>query len=410
MQNEFFKNIEKALYPLAVHHTPSGSSEIAVSHQWAKSIAFKENFFGNTNINREQIRRCLKLNGVYISRSQFLKNYKKNIHLISKNKIDFTYIDLFCGIGGMRQGFDKAGGYCSFSSDIDKCSQDTYFKNYGEYPFGDITKIKARLIPDHDILVAGFPCQPFSQAGKKKGIKDTRGTLFYDIVRILNEKKPKVALLENVQGLISNNNGETIKTILEVIQSIGYHCNISVDVIKSKNLNLLKSEARKMVLSSKDFGIPHNRKRIYIVIWRSSSIKKFNYPKSKELKISVGDFLEKNPDKKYTISDKLWAGHQRRKKENLKNGKGFGYQLFDSSSKYINTISARYYKDGSEALISQENKNPRKLTPNELIKFQGFSNRFILCSSDQKSYEQFGNSVTVPVIEQLAKSIKRQLL
>jgi DNA (cytosine-5)-methyltransferase 1 len=165
-----------------------------------------------------------------------------------------------------------------------------------------------------------------------------------------------------------------------------------------------------MVLKSTDFGIPQNRQRIYIVLWRKGLSKNFSYPEPMGKDVTVGDILEKSPASKYTISDRLWNGHKRRKIQNKTNGKGFGYGLVSSDSLYTNTISARYYKDGSEILVSQKNKNPRKLTPKEASFLQGFPPEFIVNQSDVQAYKQFGNSVTVPVIASLAKQIRIQLL
>lgn len=305
----------------------------------------------------------------------------------------------------MRLGFQKAGGKCVFSSEWDKAAQKTYLDNFGEMPFGDITKINEKDVPEHDVLIAGFPCQPFSNAGLKKGIDDTRGTLFYDIARILKEKKPKVALLENVKGLISHDGGKTLKTILKTITDIGYSCQINKKVIENNDTKSIVAEAKKMVLKSKDFGVPQNRQRIYIVLWRDDVKKSFSYPEIKGTKTCVGSILDKQADKKYTISDKLWLGHKNRKIKNKKNGKGFGYSLVNTNSEYTNTISARYYKDGSEILIEQVGKNPRKLTPREASRLQGFPKQFILNKSEVQAYRQFGNSVTVNVVKEIALKI-----
>lgn len=306
-----------------------------------------------------------------------------------KNEIkEFSMIDLFAGIGGTRLGFYKTGKvYNVFSSEIDKFSIKTYKANFGETPNGDITKIDAKDIPDHDILVGGFPCQAFSQAGLKKGFEDTRGTLFFDIERIIKEKKPKAFLLENVKNLKNHDKGKTFKIIEKSLKNAGY-------TVFNK------------VLKARDFGVPQNRERIYIVGFRNDlNIKDFRFPEPLNIETSVGDILEKDVDEKYTISDKLWAGHQRRKKEHKLKGNGFGYSLFNKDSEYTNTISARYYKDGSEILIEQKNKNPRKLIPREAARLQGFPEEFIIPVSDTQAYKQFGNSVAVPVIYAIAKNM-----
>lgn len=293
-------------------------------------------------------------------------------------------IDLFAGIGGIRQGFETFGCETIFSSEWDKSAQETYKENYGLLPFGDITKIHEKDIPNFDILLAGFPCQPFSQAGLKKGLADTRGTLFFDIARIINHHHPKVVFLENVKRFKTHDSGNTFKTVKEVLEKMGY-------------------SVFAQVLNAKDFGLPQNRERIYIVGFYGSV--DFTFPTPLNTKTKLGDILEKNVNKKYTLSDALWEGHKRRKEEHRRKGNGFGYSLFNENSLYTSTISARYYKDGSEILIQQKNKNPRKLTPREAARLQGFSDNFILPKSDTQAYKQFGNSVAIPVVRAIAKEI-----
>ena len=301
----------------------------------------------------------------------------------------FTFIDLFAGIGGIRLGFESIGGECVFSSEWDKFAQNTYSANHGELPQGDVTAIPEEQIPNHDLLLAGFPCQPFSHAGLKKGFDDTRGTLFFDIARILDAKKPRVVLLENVKGFVSHDKGNTFEVVRRILENQGY-------------------EVHWKVLNAKDFGVPQNRERIYIVGIRAdlSGTGDFEFPSPSGKKTKLGDILEKNPDPKYTISDRLWEGHQRRLLEHRAKGNGFGYSLFDEDSPYTSTISARYYKDGSEVLIRQDGKNPRKLTPREAARLQGFPENFVIPVSDVQAYKQFGNSVAVPVIKAIAKSLK----
>ncbi len=337
----------------------------------------------------------------------------KEIPFTSKKKSSFTFIDLFAGIGGFRLAMQANGGRCVFSSEWDDAAKQTYYENYGEVPFGDITKDETKaLIPEHfDVLCAGFPCQAFSNAGLKKGIEDTRGTLFYHIAEILSTHKPKAVFLENVRGLISNDNGNTIRIVLKTITSMGYKCNISSDIIENGSLQKLKTEASKLVLSAKDYGVPQNRPRIYIVLWREDiAIENFLYPIPQKKKITVGSILEKSVSNAYTISDRLWAGHQKRRIENQKKGNGFGYCLFNSESPYTSTISRRYYKDGSEVLIEQVGKNPRKITPREAANLQGFPQAFHIPSSDTKAYQQFGNSVAVPVVQLVSEQIVKQIL
>lgn len=303
-------------------------------------------------------------------------------------------IDLFAGIGGIRKGFEIAFGNnidCVMTSEIDKHAIETYKANFGdENIYGDIKEIKEEDVPDHDILLAGFPCQPFSQAGLKKGFNDTRGTLFFDIERILIEKQPQAFLLENVKQLKGHDKGHTLKVILEHLDKAGYKTFVKV-------------------LAARDFGVPQNRERIFIVGFLDHSIN-FEFPEPTGIPTKVGDILEHDVDDSFTISDKLWAGHQRRKEANRLKGKGFGYSLFDENSQYTNTISARYYKDGSEILIAQKGKNPRKLTPREAARLQGFPEDFIIDKvSNAQAYKQFGNSVCVPVIAAVASQMKKYI-
>lgn len=303
-------------------------------------------------------------------------------------KNNLRVIDLFAGIGGIRMGFESHGCEVVFTSEWDSAAQGTYELNFGEKPDGDITQINEKNIPSFDILLAGFPCQPFSQAGLKKGLADTRGTLFFDIARIVNYHRPKVVFLENVKRFKTHDGGNTFAVVKNTLEGMGY-----------------KVFAK--ILNAKDFGVPQNRERIYIVAFLGDI--DFEFPEPSKKEVCVGDILEKSVDSKYTISDRLWAGHIRRKEEHLAKGNGFGYSLFNSASPYTSTISARYYKDGSEVLIEQKGKNPRKITPREAARLQGFPDSFKLPKSDSQAYKQFGNSVAVPVIKALAKKILKTM-
>ena len=316
---------------------------------------------------------------------------KQNNNL--KEKV-FKAIDLFAGVGGIRLGFEKVFQErieFVFSSEIDKYSQQTYNANFGVIPKGDITQIEVEEIPEHDIILAGFPCQAFSIAGHRKGFEDTRGTLFFDVARIAKHHKPKLIFLENVKGFKNHDKGATFKIVKETLEELGYK--VFADI-----------------LNAKYFGVPQNRERIYIIAVLNHDIN-FNFETIKQIKKTskLRNILDKNVDIKYTISDKLWEGHQRRKIEHKIKGNGFGYSLFNEDAEYTSTISARYYKDGSEILIEQKNKNPRKLTPREAGRLQGFPDDFKIPVSDTQSYRQFGNSVAVPVIEELAREIFKQI-
>lgn len=337
------------------------------------------------------------------------------------NAGSFRFIDLFAGIGGTRIPFQELGGKCVFTSEWDKFSQQTYAVNFGDTPSGDITKISSADIPEHDVLLAGFPCQAFSQAGLKQGFRDTRGTMFFEIQRILSHHRPKAFLLENVKQLRGHDKGKTLETILKILRGEN-ETKIPKDIILTKEVReSLKTKLDYWVdfrvLSAKDFGAPQNRERIYIIGFDKAAFpastdfsKLFVWPTPTGEKTKLGNILEKNSKvaDKYTISDRLWEGHQRRKREHKEKGNGFGYSLFNRDSAYANTISARYYKDGSEILIDQSDigKNPRKLTPRECARLQGFPEEYIVDAvSDVQAYKQFGNSVCVPVIRLLAKSI-----
>lgn len=325
----------------------------------------------------------------------------------------FKFIDLCAGIGGLRIPFDEIGGECVFTSEINKFARQTYVKNFLDGAGSEeeaLNKINTDVIeigdnrpqdvPDHDLLVAGFPCQPFSHAGKRLGFEDTRGTLFFSIANIISTKKPKVVLLENVRGLRNHDGGNTLKRILEVLRT------------PAEGLEYYVPEPK--TLCARDFGLAQNRNRIFIVAIRKDLdwAESFEFPEPTHDRnhLVLNDFLDELPDASLTISDRLWTGHQERKQRNLAAGKGFGFQLFDPiTSKYVSTISARYYKDGSEALIKQPGQNPRKLSTEEVKRLQGFPSDYKLGESKIESYRQLGNAVPVAVIRAIASNLSRYL-
>lgn len=311
-----------------------------------------------------------------------------------KEEAKFSFIDLFAGIGGMRIAFESHGGDCVYSNEWNKYCQQTYFANFGEQPDGDITKVDARIIPNHDILVAGFPCQPFSIAGVSKkqsmgratGFEDkTQGTLFFDVCRIIKAKRPKAFMLENVKNLKSHDKGNTFKVIMESLEELDYE--VFYDIIDGQNY------------------VPQHRERILIVGFDRKRFGKdidFKFDITPvEPKPVVSDILENDVDNKYTLSDKLWIYLQNYAAKHKAAGNGFGYGLADPSG-VARTLSARYYKDGSEILIAQEGKNPRRLTPRECARIQGFPDTFKIVVSDTQAYKQFGNSVVVPLMSDVA--------
>ncbi len=298
----------------------------------------------------------------------------------------YTFIDLFCGIGGIRLGFEKANCECVCSIEIDKNAGITYNENFVNYPLScDIRWKSTDTIPNFDILCGGFPCQPFSNSGNRKGFYDeTSGNLFFEIIRLLKEKQPKAYFLENVYGLLSNDNGNTFKTVQKSIEELGY--SFYYKIINSKLL------------------VPQNRERIYMIGFKDRTLD-FKFPDIPDLKPKLKDILETNVyTKHYTITDERWKHLQEFRKRKGKHG--FGYEIPDLEG-YSRTLLS-IYKD-EDILINQEGRNPRILTPRECARLQGFPDFFKIVVSDNHAYHQFGNSVTVPIIEYLAKEIVRTL-
>lgn len=312
----------------------------------------------------------------------------------------FTFIDLFAGIGGMRLAFQDLEGKCVFTSEWDTYAKKTYEANFGKVPFGDITKIHESEIPNHDILVGGFPCQPFSLAGVSKknslgrahGFMDkTQGTLFFDVARIIKHKKPKAFLLENVKNLRSHDKGNTLKIVLETLHELGY--SVTWKVIDGKHY------------------VPQHRERIIIVGFRDDqkdAFSQFTFPKLPKADKILKDILEPNVDSKYTLSDKLWKYLQNYAAKHKALGNGFGFGLAKPEG-ITRTLSARYYKDGSEILIPQRGRNPRRLTPKECARLQGFPENFEIPVSNTQAYKQFGNSVVYPLIKAVGREIVKAL-
>lgn len=311
------------------------------------------------------------------------------------------FIDLFAGIGGMRLGFEQAGCRCVFSSEWNRFSRRTYEANFHEQPAGDITKIAATDIPTHEILVAGFPCQPFSIAGVAKkrslgrptGFEDkTQGTLFFDVCRIIKEKRPHAFMLENVKNLCSHDKGNTFKVIQESLHELDYA--IFYQVIDGQAY------------------VPQHRERIFIVgfdarrFGRELSFDFALQPPARPLVLR--EILEPIVPDKYTLTDHLWQYLKAYAQKHQASGNGFGYSLADFNG-VTRTLSARYYKDGSEILIAQSGRNPRRLTPRECARLQGFPDSFEIPVSDTQAYRQFGNSVVVPLVADLARLMVAKL-
>lgn len=306
----------------------------------------------------------------------------------------FKFIDLFCGLGGFRLAFEKIDGECMFSSDINKSVQKTYALNFGEIPHGDITKIDACDIPDHDILCAGFPCQPFSIAGRRLGFKDTRGTLFFEVARILKEKKPLGFILENVKGLTNHDEGYTLEVILNTLDEIGYNYKYAV-------------------LNAKDYNVPQNRERWYCVGFRkdyTAKIDDFNFPKKIELKRKLSDIIEQEINTTgYIISETCERNIKKfvEKKSIEVTPHTLAYDIRPSRCHFIkgdisNCLTAKMGTGGSNvAVVVAQN---RKLTERECLRIMGFPDDYKIGKGYQ-AYKQIGNSVVVPVICKLAEEL-----
>jgi DNA (cytosine-5)-methyltransferase 1 len=328
---------------------------------------------------------------------------------------DFTFIDLFAGIGGIRIGFESIGGKCVFTSEWNEWAKKNYQANFGEedHFIGDIVPFPAEDVPDHDVLLAGFPCQPFSIAGvsKKNALGKphgfectTQGTLFFDVARIIAAKRPKAFLLENVKNLVSHNQGKTFEVILQTLQEeLGYH--VYWKVIDGQS------------------WVPQHRERTIIVGFRENSpftwdnliiprqrplLKKILHPQdgTEDAQEPYTTGKKAKVHSKYVLTDHLWKYLQDYAAKHRAKGNGFGYGLVTGND-VARTLSARYYKDGSEILVSRgKNKNPRRLTPRECARLMGFKDDYKIVVSDTQAYKQFGNSVVAPVITAVAKAME----
>lgn len=345
--------------------------------------------------------------------NESLHNYlasdlKFDVPFPTSEKPKFIFIDLFAGVGGFRIAMQNLGGKCVFSSELDKYAKKSYELNFGEVPFGDITRINENHVPEHDILCAGFPCQAFSIAGKRKGFEETRGTLFFDVARILKEKRPKAFFLENVKGLTNHDKGNTLKTILQVLrEDLGY------DVPNPR------------IMNAKDFGVPQNRERIFIIGFRKDlNVKGFKYPEAIEKKVSFSDVKEeKEVSVKYYLSDTYQKTLIEHKNRHANKGNGFGYEIIkdDECANAIvvggmgrerNIVIDCRLKDFKPVtkITGEVNKDFwRRMTPRECARLQGFPDKYKIEVSDAQSYKQFGNSVAIPAIQATAKLIVEKL-
>lgn len=351
---------------------------------------------------RMEIREFAKHHNLQIGDKIYLERLDRRVFRLRPLTKQLTFIDLFAGIGGTRLAFEKAGCECVFSSEWDKFAQQTYEANFGERPHGNIREIQSSEIPDHDILVAGFPCQPFSISGVSKknalgkphGFDDpTQGTLFFEIKRIIRDKKPPAFLLENVKHLKRHDKGNTFRVIRDTLE---------------KDLDYTIFDE---VLDA-DSYVPQHRERIFIAGFRDPAFFAFPHYEPR-VKPKFRDILDKEVPEKYTLTDHLWTYLQDYAKKHKAKGNGFGYGLTNLDG-HARTLSARYYKDGSEILVSQgNNRNPRRLTPRECANLMGFTQfcpYFKIPVSDTQAYRQFGNSVVVPVVYDIAKAIVQTLV
>lgn len=307
--------------------------------------------------------------------------------------MSFTFIDLFCGIGGFRQAMESVGGTCLFSCDKNKAARLTYQSNYGDMPEGNITKIQAEDIPAFNILCAGFPCQPFSIAGKQRGFADERGTMFFEIARIIKYHKPEVVFLENVANLEKHDNGNTLKVIIRTLKRAGY-------------------DVQYKVLNSKDYGVAQIRKRIYIVCFRKDLKAKFSFPEPFESNLAVEDFLETEVDGHYYIDRPDIVFYKEDSTVRVRDTYRIGYIGNIGQGRRIYSIkgltptfvvSSRGPAGGTESYYI--NGRVRRLTPDECKRIMGFPEDFIFPVKEERAYEQLGNSVAVPVLKAIARQI-----
>ncbi len=334
--------------------------------------------------------------------------FYKNVPFPKPKGAKFSFIDLFAGIGGFRMAFQNLGGECLFCSEWDTQAKKTYEANFGDVPYGDITRIKAKEIPNHDILCAGFPCQAFSIAGKRGGFEDTRGTLFFDVARIIKEKKPKAFFLENVKGLMNHRSGETLKTILNTLRN---------------DLNYYVPDPQ--VMNAKKFGVPQNRERIFIVGFRKDlKINDFQYPKPSSKSVSFADVKEESEvSVKYYMSTQYLQTLRNHKERHAKKGNGFGYEIIPDTGTANAIVVGGMGRERNlvydhrltnfvpvTKIKGEVNREGiRRMTPREWARLQGFPDSFVIPVADASAYKQFGNSVAVPAIQATAKKIVQKM-
>lgn len=414
--SNILKELEKALISDAQPYTPEGSEPKAIVHQWVHAISHDLPLFGEARgAKKSVIIKRLKDKGLFKNKTLFHQALTAHLPIAPPKKAKFTFIDLFAGIGGIRIGAQNNGGVCVFSSEFDTFSQETYLDNHGELPFGDITRINEKLIPNHDVLFAGFPCQPFSYAGRCEGFEDkTRGTLFFDVLRILEEKKPKVVVLENVKGFKSHQKGETLHIALKALEEAGY-------------------KPKWTILNSYDFGVPQYRERWYCVATRTDNAMEFPQgilrgtklrdiidPNEKDTTLNLNNFeLERikyhfsSTEERVEHDNSKYASHTKKGKHGVfsfqKKDGALRFHVGDRAKTQIQEAFYACLDTYSPTIIA--NRTPklwdikRKLSVKEATKLQGFPSSFRFTVSSAQAYKQLGNTVTIPVIEALVKKL-----
>jgi DNA (cytosine-5)-methyltransferase 1 len=416
---------EELIKPLAIQHVPQGSKVEAVIDQWLHAVATNSQIYCDPELAKpdelkSNIVGILKENELFSSRESFFHEVFDDLKLKPSLNAQFRFIDLFAGIGGIRLGSQQNGGVCVFSSEFDSFAQNTYSHNHGEFPFGDITKIQESHIPDHDILLAGFPCQPFSYSGRCEGFEDkTRGTLFFDVLRILEQKKPKFALLENVKGFKSHNKGETMFIALKALDEAGYNTHWKI-------------------LNSYDYGVPQYRERWYCVAARKDlDVSDFEFPNNRDRKTKLKDIIDLNETdsslsltafeierikfhfKKHEQIERVQHDNSMYEPHTKKGRHGvYSFLKSDGSLRFhVGDVAKTQIQEAFYASLSTyaptiiANRVPklwdieRKLSVKEAKKLQGFPDEFSFKVSKAQSYKQLGNSVTVNVVQSIIKKI-----
>jgi len=424
-KSEVLLKTEALIKPLALEHVPLDSDVEAVVDQWIHALATDSQFYSNRGVAepdqlKVDVEYQLTMHGLYKSRETFFDEVFGGLKLKPSLQPKFRFIDLFAGIGGIRLGAQVNDGVCVFSSEFDSFAQNTYSHNHGEHPFGDITKIEAKNVPSHDILLAGFPCQPFSYSGRCEGFEDkTRGTLFFDVLRILEEKKPKFALLENVKGFKSHNKGETMFIALKALEEAGY-------------------QPYWTILNSYDYGVPQYRERWYCVAIRKDlGVTDFSFPDLKDRKTKLKDIIDLNEDdqslsitnfEKERIKYHFENYHKQERVQHdnsiyephTKKGRHgvFSFLKADGSLRFhVGDVAKTQIQEAFYASLETyaptiiANRVPklwdiqRKLSVTESLRLQGFPHDFDFKVSKAQAYKQLGNSVTVNVVQAIIGNI-----